>query len=66
MAKRQLPTPWTPRQRRCIEAFGENAVVGHASQGHSGPGWYVWDAECPEDGACFLARRRPKRVRVKQ
>lgn len=29
-------------------------VVDLADEGHSGPGWYAWLAEYPEDGSIFL------------
>ena len=54
---------WTKRQQACIDfyACGEarDAVVRYVRKGgHSGPGWYVWCGEYPEEGSEFLGRKR--------
>lgn len=31
--------------------------VAYFEDGHSGPGWYVWAVEYPEEGAVFYTER---------
>jgi hypothetical protein len=31
-----------------------NAIVQYSETGHAGAGWYVWDAEYPDEGAEFF------------
>lgn len=41
----------------CLGYEGENLqnlIVEYASDGWSGPGFYAWDAEYPEEGSLFV------------
>lgn len=36
-----------------------NVTLKQATYGHSGPGWYAWCSEYPDEGAVFFPRGRP-------
>ena len=43
----------TRRVVKGMEAFAE-PVVSYSETGHSGPGWYAYEAEYPDEGSLFL------------
>ena len=55
--------------RQCvIETFGlddlltddpESISIDRSEDGHSGPGWYAWSDEYPEEGSIFLGPEAP-------
>lgn len=40
-------------QPKTAEYFGDNAVVAMTS-GHTGPGWYMWSSDYPDEGSSYL------------
>lgn len=40
-------------QPKTAEYFGDSAVVA-MTNGHTGPGWYMWSSDYPDEGSSYL------------
>lgn len=43
-----------PEQLADTVLFHKPCEIAYCEEGHSGPGYYVWSTEYPEEGASFL------------
>lgn len=48
-AREELGVGIEDTRQRVID--GEEIAVDYAEDGHSGPGWYAWFSEYPEEGS---------------
>jgi len=49
----ELTELWRPIAPKTAEYFGDSAVVAMTT-GHTGPGWYMWSDEYPDEGSSYL------------
>ena len=49
----ELTQLWRPIAPKTAEYFGDSAVVA-MTNGHTGPGWYMWSDEYPDEGSSYL------------